>query len=521
MYQFKFDCVSEDDVHKYLSSLSDDSNIDILGFDSKLLRCGADVLTASLTELFNVSIRTHCLPADWKRARVTPVYKGTGSMDDPSSFRPISIVSHIPKILERCINSQLSSYFDEHDLLSCDQSAFRKGHSTATAAHKLVDDLLDNINEGLINGSCFFDLKKCFDTIDHDLLLQKLEKYGIIGPELLWFKSYLTNRTQCVASNGTVSSFKHVTTGVPQGSVLGPLLFLIFINDLPDALYRTASNIYADDTEIHACGSSMDEVNDILQCGVDDVSNWFYENKLVLNNTKSFCMLTTSNRCVSSTDIHVSIEGVKVEQVECTRYLGIHPDRMLSWAIHIEKLCNKIAPKVGLLRRLKHIVPNECLRAIYVATVQSHIDYCLTVWGYAPDIYLNKVQSLQNRAARIITGNYDRNIRGIQLVRDLGWLNLRQRRDYFVGIMVFKSLNGNSPDHIADLFTFTRDLNVCNTRSTSSNDLFVPRINKHVFTQALQVTGPKMWNSIPTTIRSSTSLDMFKFKLKRHLLSEA
>ena len=142
IYRFHFNDVSEVDVLKYLSTLSDNSNVDVLGFDTKLLRHGADVLTCSLTELFNMSIQSNQLPADWKRARITPIYKGAGSRDDPGNYRPISIASHIPKALEKCVNSQLMAFLDDHDLLTCDQSAFRRGHSTATAAHKLFDDFV-------------------------------------------------------------------------------------------------------------------------------------------------------------------------------------------------------------------------------------------------------------------------------------------------------------------------------------------------------------------------------------------
>lgn len=519
IYKFKFDSIPEENIFKYLSTLSDCSNNDVLGFDSKLLRYGAEVLTTSLTDLFNMSINSHQLPADWKRARVTPIYKGAGSTDDPGNFRPISIVSHIPKALEKCINKQLAAFFDEHNLLTGDQSAFRGGRSTATAALKLFDDLLDNINDGMINALCFFDLKKCFDTIDHNLLFLKLERYGILDNELLWFKDYLSGRSQTVAINGCMSEFKEILTGVPQGSVLGPFLFLIFINDLPDCLHRTASNMYADDTEIHASGETITEVNSILQQDVDNIAMWFYNNKLVVNSSKSYCMLVSSNRNVVSDALDIYVHGAKIEQVQSIRYLGLHPDSMLSWSVHIMKLCNKIAPKVGLLRRLKHIVPVECLKNIYQTTVQCHIDYCITIWGFTSSAYLDKVQRLQNRAARIITGKYDRfNIRGINLVKELGWLNLRQRRDYFTAIFVFQALHGTSPDHMVDLFTYSGDINLYNTRSSSSDLLYLPKANKHLFTKSLQFNGPRVWNSLTQTIRSSSSLGVFKANLKEFYL---
>lgn len=206
IYTFKFIDVTEESVLKELRSLPSESKIDVLGFDTKLLLAGAEVLAPSLCLLFNLSLQCKRLPADWKSARVTPVYKGKGSTDEPENYRPISIVSHIAKILEKSVNQQLNSYLAEHELLSCSQSAFRKDHSTVTAAHKLVDDILEGMNEGLVTGACFFDLSKCFDTIDHKILLHKLKKYGINGSEHAWFNDYLNDRQQVVAANGSSST---------------------------------------------------------------------------------------------------------------------------------------------------------------------------------------------------------------------------------------------------------------------------------------------------------------------------
>lgn len=335
----------------------------------------------------------------------------------------------------------------------------------------------------------------------------------------MWFENYLSNRTQAVRVNGSLSDYQNVSTGVPQGSVLGPLLFLIFINDLPKCLKHTASNIFADDTAIHACGSSLSEVRELLQLDNDNLAQWFFINKLVVSENKCYSMLATCNRLLLDEFLNVTINDINVNQVNSGKYLGIYPDSMLNWSDHIENLCKKLAPKVGILRRLKHVLSRECLLTIYQCTIQSIIDYCITAWGYAPGIYLDRVQRLQNRAARIITGNYDRDVHGIDIVKDLGWFNIRQRRDYFTAILVYKSLNGMSPDYMTDLFTYTHEISAYNTRATAQNILCVPKVNKHIFSQSIQYNGPRIWNSLPVEVRNAESLISFKSLLKRFVLT--
>ncbi len=516
IHDFNFTSFDEDHVLKDLYAMSPDSNLDLLGFDSRLIRIGADVLVASLTTLFNLSIKCARLPNDLKKARVTPIFKCKGERTDPGNYRPISVIPHIAKILEKCVQSQLMSYLLAHNLITCDQSAFLKGHSTQTSLHKMFDDLLGNINDGYVNGACFFDLAKCFDTIDHSLLIKKLEKYGVRGSALAWFNNYLSERSQCVSVNNAMSDFRDIHTGVPQGSVLGPILFLIFVNDLPSSLTSTMCNLYADDTEIHSCGQTLSEVETILQQDINNIVEWFNLNKLTVNTGKSFAMLFSSNPNINAQGLNLHVNGNAIECVQTGTYIGVHPDSNLKWNHHIAHLCKKISPKVGLLGRLKKILPTQYVELIYKSIVQPHIDYCITVWGNADNKYLDKVQGLQNRAARIITGNYNWYIRGIELVKQLGWQNVRERRDYFTALLVHKAIHNTSPDMIQDLFTLSNEIQSRQTRSSSTNNLYVPRVNKHVFNQSLQVAGARVWNSLPVDLRNITNFNAFKYRLKKH-----
>jgi hypothetical protein len=457
-----------------------------------------------------MSLSCNRLPRELKTARVTPVYKGKGSEEDPGGYRPISVVPHIAKLVEKSVQKQLMSYLMEHSLITSNQSAFIPGHSTHTCTHKVIDDLLDNINEGYINGSCFFDLSKCFDTIDHELLLFKLERYGIGGNALQWFSDYLADRTQAVRFQNQLSDLKSISTGVPQGSVLGPILFLIFINDLPSCLRNSSCSLFADDTEIHCCGSTIEEVERLLQQDVDNITEWFRRNRLTVNSTKSFSMIFSSNKTVNNTGLRITIASNPIACKPSARYLGIYPDSNFSWIDHISELCKNVSPKVALLSKLKSLLPIEHVEQVYTSTIQPLIDYCITSWGFAAKKHVNKVQRLQNRAARIITGNFSWETRGIDLVEQLGWQSVVQRRDYFTAVLVFKALNGIAPVYIQDLFTFCHDINIRSTRNTAGNNLYVPQINKCVFGQSLQYNGARIWNELPDNVKNANTLSAFK-----------
>ena len=251
-HTFKFHEVSRNDVLKLLYSISDKSGMDIHGFDRKLLRLSPQHIVDSLSCIINSSLNSGRFFDDWKVARVAPVYKNCGDVHVMSNNRPISVIGHIAKIVEQLIRSQLVAYLDEHSFITPDQFAYLKGHSTQRSLHRVIDDWLENMNESQITGICMLDIAKCFDTIDHDLLLKKLSLYGIKNIELEWFKSCLHQRQQAVLCNGKLSSFVDISSGVPQGSVLRPFVFLLFINNISNfAANGCLINLFADDNYLH------------------------------------------------------------------------------------------------------------------------------------------------------------------------------------------------------------------------------------------------------------------------------
>jgi hypothetical protein len=521
-YTFSFQLINEQTVKKYLRNLPDKSNLDILCFDAKLLRVSSEIIAKPLTNLFNLSITQCYVPDDWKKARVTPIYKGKGSHSDSSNYRPISVICHIAKIFEKCVQYQLMYYLEDHCFITCDQSAFLKNNSTVTAVHKAVDNWLNNIDDGLITVVCFFDIAKCFDSISHSVLLFKLEKYGIRDNELKWFTSYLSNRSQATLAHSSLSSFLPVKTGVPQGSILGPLLFLLFINDLPK--FVQSAYLYADDSLIDRSGTSLDEIIPLMQSDINSLCDWFSSNKLTLSIHKCCSMIIGSSQRIKQyetfTSLGLYINDTPIAYCLSYKYLGLEIDNTLSWRNAILNVCKLLRSKLAAVQRLCKFIPLEKGNILYYAHIQSHIDYCLTVWGHTTDENISNIQRFQNRAARIISQNFNyHNVNGFSLVLTMGWLTLEERRDYLTLITVYKSLNNIGPYFLSDMFTYISDIHSRPTRQSEHGDLYIPQVRTNYMKRSLQFNGPSLWNKLPLHIRNANSLNSFKWSCKGWIIS--
>ena len=520
IYSFKFSEITMESVHKNLLKLPTDSSIDILDMDQKLLKLSSDVIAKYLTHIFNLSIKTSCIPSDFKLARVTPVYKNRGSVDDISNFRPIAVNCHVSKLLEFEINRQLMEYLLLHNLITSDQSAFLKNHSTQTCLHRVIDDWLSNMEDKLLTGVIFLDIEKCFDCLDHKILLSKLSWYGIKSNELNWFTDYLKNRRQRVFHEGCLSEPLVNDIGVPQGSVLGPILFLLYINDLSQHVKTSVCNMFADDVILYTAHNQMDELIKILQDATDAAKSWYEKNKLSVNPVKSVSMLITRNSQVNIEDFNIYIEGQKVAKSDQNKYLGLIIDEKLLWTNHVNHVAKIIGPKMYVLRKLKKTMPTHILKMFYMSCIQPHIDYALTVWGNLPKYLMRKVQKIQNLAARIITGNFDfENFHGIDIVKKLGWMNVDERYKYLISCLMFRCMHGNAPQYLSDQITLIRDINPYNSRSAHNLDVLIPKVEKKILESAFFYQGPKIWNQLSTSLKQSPSINSFKYRYKRSMLS--
>ena len=396
-----FKCVTQEDIVKAIDNLENKNSSGHDGISNKVLKYIKLELSNSLTLIVNQMLTTGIFPDSFKKSKITPIFK-KGDSSLLVNYRPISLLPTISKIFERIIHNQMYEHFNNNNLLAAQQYGFRKLHSTEYATVKLIDHVSKQMESGNIPCTLYIDLSKAFDTLSFDILIHKLKYYGFSGTELKLLTSYLTNRTQYVKYKNYESDIIEISTGVPQGSILGPLLFSISINDIILSSNKLHFLMYADDTTIYFNLEDFDqnctetEINNELE----NVNIWLKHNKLSLNAQKTKLMVFHRKQ-KKFNEIHLSIDTMPIEQVPTFNFLGITLDETLSWKNHTKMVANKISRVIGILFRLKNIFPKEILLTLYNTLIYSYINYGLLVWG----IESSRIEALQKKAIRLVTNS--------------------------------------------------------------------------------------------------------------------
>ena len=335
------------DLISIIGSLDATKATGLDGITPKILKKSADIVNPSQLKIINISISTGQFPDLLKVAKIIPIHK-SGTQDDPANYRPISILSIISKVIEKHVTKHLFAYLNKYSLFHKSQSGFRKHHSCNTALINLIGRWLNSIDKGDIIGAVFFDLHKAFDVVDHDLLLQKLAAYKFSTTSQNWIQSYLTNRKQCIVNQNIRSSLQIVKSGVPQGSVLGPVLFLLFVNDLPFFIKEVYLDLYADDATVHASGKKQNVIELKLQTGTDDFKNWYLSNHMFIHIGKASLMTAGSRQTVGNITMEIFIDGEIIKEVENKKLLGVIIDKTLSWDKQIDSVCLNVTRRITL-----------------------------------------------------------------------------------------------------------------------------------------------------------------------------
>ena len=351
------------------------SGIDELS--SRLCKDAFQVLGYKLVHLFNSSLALGIFPDKWKVAKIIPLFKG-GDRASVNNYRPVSLLPIPGKLLEKIAHDRVVKFWEENKFLSADQGGFRRGHSTVSTIADLTDDLFRNINEGRTTIAAFVDLRKAFDTVNIHILIDKLQCAGIRGNVLKWCKNYLSNRSQCTFVNGVKSDLQSITCGVPQGSVLGPLFFLIYVNDIQGAVENCGIKLYADDTVLYQSGVNVDEARGKLQKSVTEFKNWCDINALTINASKTKLMAFASrSRVKKCKNVDVRIGGKKLKIVPYFKYLGLTLDPTLNYGKHIASVTRLICYKMTLLAKLKKYLNANSALLIYKTMLLPYFDYAV------------------------------------------------------------------------------------------------------------------------------------------------
>ena len=396
-----FEEIQTNEVEKIINALKPKSD-GPYSIPTQILKTVLHKISEILTKIFNLSIQTGKFITPLKMAKVIPIYKNKGSPYDANNYRPISLLSNLDKIFEKLIKSRLVNFLDENKIIFKNQFGFRSKHSTTHALVNLTEKIRANIDKGLFSCGVFIDLQKAFDTVDHKILLSKLNHYGVRGLPNQWFRSYLTNRQQFVSISGYNSQKRHVEFGVPQGSVLGPLLFLIYINDLPNAIKNSQTNLFADDTCLLSSDSSLESLETKVNGDLVELSSWLQANKISLNATKTEVLLFRSRNKNITYEVKLKIDEHYLKFSSHVKYLGILLDEFLVWNYQFDLLASKLSRANGILAKLRHFVPISLLKTIYYAIFHSHISYASIVWGQSLS-QNSRIGKLQKRCLRIIT----------------------------------------------------------------------------------------------------------------------
>ena len=392
--------VSESFINAELSRLNPKKSYGIDGLQSKFIKDAASEIKGPITFIVNLSISSNIVPNEFKYARIKPLYK-KGNRNLPENYRPVSILTVISKVLEKAIFVQFEKYLKVNDLLYSHQSGFRKKHSTDTCLINLLDYLRTNISEGKYVGMVLLDLQKAFDTVDHNILCEKLRQMGVGSIER--FKSYLDLRQQLVNIDGINSEPGTVSCGVPQGSLLGPLLFLCYVNDMPISI-KCKLLLYADDSAILVPGTDPNIIARVLSNELSNANKWLIDNKLSLHLGKTESILFgTEKKLASVNNFHVQCDNISVTSVKNVTYLGLSLENNLSSNSIVSNIIKKASSRLKFLYRYKDILNENSRKILCNALIQCHFDYCCSAWYTSTGKTLkNKLQVMQNKMIRFI-----------------------------------------------------------------------------------------------------------------------
>jgi len=466
----------------------------------------SSIISGILADIINKSFADGKFPSLLKEATVIPIHK-TGSKIEVGNYRPISLLPLCSKIFERAMYDRIASYACKYRCIDVNQFGFQRKRSTVDALVSLTEIIYNNLNLGNHTLGIFVDFRKAFDTVSHNVLFKKLECYGMRGLTLEWLASYLSDRKQRVKIGSSISASSVIKIGVPQGSILGPLLFLLYINDLPKISDSSKFTLFADDTTMCLGGSDYSILMDCARQALKGLYDWTVCNRLSLNTEKTSVMLFTNRKQCVETPSLLNINGCFLHFESDVRFLGVKLSPKLDFATHVDLVADKLAKVAGIFHRIRDYVDVNTMISLYYALVYPHLTYCSIVWSGCSLTVIRPLLVAQKKVIRLVN-NQDYLAHTTPLFLSSGILKFEELSDFLLGIHMYK-LNARNMVAHRQHEHFTRN------RYDASTPF-------HRLTQtqrAVSFRGPQVWNDIPQNIRDSETLNAFKCSYKSLLLS--
>ena len=472
-----------------------------------------------IADLINMSFKQGIYIDALKVSKTIPIFKDKGSELDVQNYRPISLLSNINKIFEKIMFKRVVDFLNKNKCLYKKQFGFRQKHSTVHALLDLTEEIRMALDRNEFAAGIFLDFSRAFDTVDHQILLQKLDHYGIRGVANKWFKSYLKNRSQFVSINGVSSETILMLLGVPQGSILGPLLFLIYINDFYQAVFYSTTRHFADDTNLLLSNKSIKKIQKQINIDLKLISKWLRANKISLNAGKSELIIFRHPMKTFDYNLKIKINGKRLFESNSVKYLGIFIDSHLKWNYHVDSIAPKLSRAVGMLSKLRHFVNRNTLRSIYYAVFSSIMSYGSIIWGQAQNKYIDRICGLQDKAIRTISFASFNDSRK-PLYKNLKILRFKDQLQVQNFLLAHDFYNKNLPDSFDKLFRLAINVHDHNTRFALSMHFSLPKVRtSHHGIKSITYQSVSAWNRFINIFQSSSLYDQSKSSCKKMISS--
>ena len=466
----------------------------------KMLKICSPVLAEPLTDLINCSLDEYTFPDNMKIAQVVPIHK-KNSLMDKSNYRPVSLLPVMSKVFERAIYVQLMDHFER--LFNPYLNAFRPGLGCNTALLKVVEDWKIHLDDNKYLAAILMDLSKAFDCLPHDLLLLKLEHYGLTSSATNLIKSYLSNRKQCVKVGKTCGDFQEIIKGVPQGSILGPVLFNIFINDIFHFVQKSKLYNYADDNTLSNASCSIPDLVRTLEEDSLSLIKWFSINQMKAN-PENFQAMTLGHK-THKNNLNFKFNGIVIQSEDEVKLLGVNLDFLLSFNSHIRSMCRKASKQLNVLKRLGKYLNKLGRLTIYYSFSMSNFNYCPLTLHFTNETNTKKIEKIQEHALRFIYEDHASSYE--QLLKKSGLPSLKVRRLRSIAAETFKILHQISPEYLYSLITYKDSY--YNFRNKNTIEIPQPRTERYG-RRSFRYTVAVLWNSLPSHFRETSSFIQFR-----------